>query len=176
MVFDGFDFTGFWEESAYSKKFDGGPLTPEKIASAEAALGYKLPASYLHLLETRNGGVPVNRCFPTGEPTSWADDHIAIETIFGVGKAAGNIVDETRLMVEEWGYPAIGIAICDCPSAGHDEIFLDYRACGPQGEPKVVHVDQEDDYCITPLADTFEEFIRGLVNDSEFDFEEDEDE
>ena len=93
-----------------------------------------------------------------------------------MGKAAGNIVDETRLMVEEWGYPAIGIAICDCPSAGHDEIFLDYRACGPQGEPKVVHVDQEDDYCITPLADTFEEFIRGLVNDSEFDFEEDEDE
>lgn len=42
-------------------------------------------------------------------------------------------------------------------------IFFDYRECGPQGEPKVVHVDQEMDYKITFLADNFEEFIRGLV-------------
>lgn len=173
MPFEGFDFTDFWEDSYYAKKFDCGTLTPEKIASAEAILGYKLPASYLWLMERHNGGIPVNRCFPTEEPTSWADDHIAIETIFGAGGAQSNIVDETRLMVEEWGYPAIGIAICDCPSAGHDEIFLDYRACGPEGEPAVVLIDQEDDYYITHLADSFEEFVRGLKNDSEFDFEED---
>lgn len=47
-------------------------------------------------------------------------------------------------------------------------IFLDYRECGPQGEPKVVHIDQEYDYDITPLADSFEEFIRGLVNEEEY--------
>ena len=39
-------------------------------------------------------------------------------------------------------------------------IFLDYRACGPQGEPAVVHVDQENDYKITHLADSFEEFTK----------------
>ena len=61
------------------------------------------------------------------------------------------------------------MAICDCPSAGHDMIFLDYRECGPQGEPKVVHVDQEDDYYVTFLADNFEKFIRGLVNEDVFD-------
>ena len=48
-------------------------------------------------------------------------------------------------------------------------IFLDYRECGPQGEPKVVHIDQELDYEITPLADCFEEFIRGLVHEDEFE-------
>ena len=41
-------------------------------------------------------------------------------------------------------------------------IFLDYRECGKNGEPKVVCVDQEEDYSITFLADNFEDFIRGL--------------
>jgi hypothetical protein len=68
----------------------------------------------------------------------------------------------SRLMIDEWGYPDIGIAICDCPSAGHDMIFLDYRRCGPEGEPEVVHIDQEDDFAITFLAGDFEGFIRGL--------------
>ncbi len=76
-------------------------------------------------------------------------------------------------MIDEWEYPAIGVAICDCPSAGHDMIFLDYRACGPQGEPAVVHVDQENDYKITHLADSFEEFVRGLEHESLYDPDED---
>ena len=48
-------------------------------------------------------------------------------------------------------------------------IFLDYRECGPKGEPKVVHVDQEHDYKITHLADTFEEFICGLKDEEFFE-------
>ena len=36
----------------------------------------------------------------------------------------------SQFMIDEWEYPAIGVAICDCPSAGHDMIFLDYRDCG----------------------------------------------
>ena len=82
----------------------------------------------------------------------------------------------SRFLVSEWGYPSIGVAICDCPSAGHDAIFLDYRACGPEGEPAVVHVDQELDYKITHLADSFEEFIRGLQNNAVFDEELDDEE
>lgn len=48
-------------------------------------------------------------------------------------------------------------------------VFLDYREYGTQGEPKVVHIDQENDFHITPLAETFEQFICGLVNDDQFD-------
>lgn len=76
-------------------------------------------------------------------------------------------------MIDEWNYPAIGVAICDCPSAGHDMIFLDYRACGPHGEPAVVHVDQENDYKITHLADSFELFICGLKHESLYESDED---
>ena len=52
-----------------------------------------------------------------------------------------------------------------------DMIFLDYRECGTHGEPKVVHIDQEWDYKITPLSDSFEKFIRGLVNEEDFELE-----
>ncbi|WP_376698704.1 SMI1/KNR4 family protein [Listeria immobilis] len=54
------------------------------------------------------------------------------------------------------------MAIADCPSAGHDMVFLDYRKCGKQGEPEVVHIDQEAGYKITWLAKDFESFIDGL--------------
>lgn len=118
--------------------------------------------------------IPVNTCFPTDVPTSWAKDHVAITGIFGIGREKSYSLCGglgSQFMIDDWGYPAIGVAICDCPSAGHDMIFLDYRECGSQGEPKIVHIDQECDYKITPLADNFEAFIRGLVNEDDFELE-----
>jgi len=37
--------------------------------------------------------------------------------------------------------------------------MMDYRNCGGDGETEVIHVDQEDDYEITFLAQDFETFI-----------------
>ena len=131
---------------------------------------------YIWLMKQHNGGIPVNTCYPCDEPTCWAEDHVAITGIFGIGREKSySLCGElgSQFMIDEWEYPAIGVAICDCPSAGHDMIFLDYRACGPQGEPAVVHVDQENDYKITHLADRFEEFIRGLEHESLYDPDED---
>ena len=179
VPFEGFDFTNFWDDNEYAlKEYVSDPPSDELIASVEEELGYKLPASYIWLMKRHNGGIPVNDCYPTDEPTSWAEDHVAITGILGIGREkACSLCGElgSQFMIDEWKYPAIGVAICDCPSAGHDMIFLDYRACGPQGEPAVVHVDQENDYKITHLADSFEEFIRGLEPESSFD-EDEEDE
>ncbi|MBC8584801.1 immunity protein Imm33 domain-containing protein [Youxingia wuxianensis] len=178
VPFEGFDFTNFWDDNEYAlKEYVSDPPSDELITSVEEELGYKLPASYIWLMKRHNGGIPVNDCYPTDEPTSWAEDHVAITGILGIGREKScSLCGElgSQFMIDEWGYPAIGVAICDCPSAGHDMIFLDYRACGPQGEPAVVHVDQENDYKITHLADSFEEFIRGLEPESAFDEDADE--
>ena len=175
--FEGFDLTNFWDDNWYAlKEYVSEPPSDELIASVEEELGYKLPAAYIWLMKQHNGGIPVNTCYPCDEPTCWSDDHVAITGIFGIGREKScSLCGElgSQFMIDEWEYPAIGVAICDCPSAGHDMIFLDYRACGPQGEPAVVHVDQENDYKITHLADSFEEFIRGLEHESLYDPDED---
>ena len=175
--FEGFDLTNFWDDNWYAlKEYVSDPPSDELIASMEEELGYKLPAAYIWLMKQHNGGIPVNTCYPCDEPTCWAEDHVAITGIFGIGREKScSLCGElgSQFMIDEWEYPAIGVAICDCPSAGHDMIFLDYRDCGPQGEPAVVHVDQENDYKITHLADSFEEFIRGLEHESLYDPDED---
>ena len=175
--FEGFDLTSFWDDSMYAlKEYVSEPPSDELITSVENELGYKLPASYIWLMKQHNGGIPRNTCYLCDEPTCWAEDHVAITGIFGIGREKSySLCGElgSQFMIDEWEYPAIGVAICDCPSAGHDMIFLDYRACGSRGEPAVVHVDQENDYKITHLADSFEEFIRGLEHESLYDPDED---
>lgn len=175
QFFKDFDFTDFWNESSYSVRDYIEPFPDDElIASVEEELGYKLPASYIELMKLQNGGLVEKSCFPTSEENSWADDHIAITGIMGIGREKTySICGElgSQFMIEEWGYPAIGIYICDCPSAGHDMVLLDYSNCGKDGEPEVVHIDQENDYQKIFLAKDFETFIKGLKDEDEFDGE-----
>lgn len=171
--FEGLDLSEFWDNGSYAEStYTMDPPSDALIASVEEELGYKLPASYIALMKQRNGGIPQNTCFPTKIATSWADDHVAISSIMGIGRDKDESLCGdmgSRFMIEDWGYPDIGIVICDCPSAGHDVVMLDYRHCGKDGEPEVIHVDQESEYEITFLAPDFETFIRGLVNEEKYD-------
>lgn len=173
QFFKNFDFTDFLSESSYSVRdyIEEFP-DDEMIASIENELGYKLPASYIELMKIQNGGLVEKSCFPTTEDNSWAEDHIAITGIMGIGRdKTYSVCGElgSQFMIDEWGYPAIGVYIGDCPSAGHDIILLDYSKCGKDGEPEVVHVDQEADYKKIFLAKDFETFIKGLKDEEEFD-------
>lgn len=171
--FEGFDFSTFWEQSEYADlNYVDQPPTGETVAAVEAELGYKLPDSYIALATNQNGGIPAPRAHKTRQPTSWAEDHIAISGIFSIGRERPNsLCGElgSKFWVAEWGYPEIGVYFADCPSAGHDLLCLDYRRCGPRGEPEVVHVDQDGDYKITFVARSFEAFIRGLCRAETFD-------
>jgi len=170
--------SSFWTDPfTESDYFTGPALTDEMIATDSKELGYRLPASYIRLIKIKNGGTLKRSCFPTSVPTSWANDHVALSGIRGIGGTWG-LTSETlgnRVMIEGWGYPDVGIVVGECPSAGHDVIMLDYRECGPQGEPRVIHVETEtsDEPEVLVLAPDFETFLLGLVDASQFDFEED---
>ena len=167
------DWTGFWEDSDYAlQEYVAAPLTNETLAAVESELGYKLPRAYVALSRHQNGGVPKRTNHRTGERTSWASDHVAITGIYSIAfDKPSSLCGEfgSKFWMEEWGYPAIGVYFADCPSAGHDMLCLDYRVCGPKGEPRVVHVDQELDYKVTHVADNFESFVRGLESDEAFE-------
>ena len=171
-VFGDFDMTGFWENSDHAlETYVGRPIDSDTVQAVEQQLGYKLPASFLEFMRIQNGGIPLRKNHRTSERTSWAPDHIAITGLYSIGSEKPNSLCgefDTQFWIDEWGYPPIGVYFADCPSAGHDMICLDYSHCGPTGEPRVVHVDQEWDYKTVVVAENFEAFIRGLTDDSAF--------
>jgi hypothetical protein len=173
--FNGVDLSNFWQASPYAlQNYVDDPLTAEKVTLVERTLGYKLPAAYMALARLQNGGTPKNTNHRTQEPTSWAADHVAITGIHSIGSSKPHSLLGDRgsqFWIDMWEYPPIGVYFADCPSAGHDMICLDYRDCGPEGEPRVVHVDQEFDYKVTFVAESFEAFICGLQGDDAFESE-----
>lgn len=111
---------------------------------------------------------------PAPSRTTWAEDHVAVDGIMGIGREKPySLAGEagSRFWIEEWGYPAIGVYYATCPSAGHDMVAFDYRDSGPDGEPRVVHVDQEWGYRIAALAPSFVSFVQALQPETEYEDE-----
>ena len=164
--FEGFDLSGFWDDEKYAvDEYAGADATEKMFSEAEKTLGYKLPESYRRLMRGHNGGMPKKGLFVLPGAGFDEPDEVNITGIMGVDPNKTNSLCGSfgsRFMIDEWGYPDIGIAICDCPSTGHKMVFLDYRDCGRDGEPAVVHINQKKDYEITYLAGDLEGFIRGL--------------
>lgn len=157
---------GLWGEANADDPYLEHAPSELLLSSIEGQLGYRLPSAYKELAQLRNGGRLRRNAHPSPSPTTWADDHVAVTGIFAVGRTARYSlcgVLGQQLWLEDWGYPPLGVYFADTPSAGHDMLALDYRECGPAGEPAVVHVDQEVGYAITRIAPTFAAFVAGLV-------------
>lgn len=142
------------------------------IASIEEQLGVRLPDALIALARQRNGGRLALTAYPMSTPTGWADDYVAATGLFAIGRTSRySLVGDlgATFFRDEWGYPAWGVGFADTPSAGHELLMLDYRDSGPQGEPRVVHVDQERGYLVTDVAPDVATFLYGLVDEDEFD-------
>lgn len=139
------------------------PLTDELIADAENELGVTLPLELLHLLRIQNGGViadtwdacPVDANF-------YADDHVPFEHLYGIGPAGQaqtiTLLD-TPYLVQEWELPSPVVLLS---GQGHYWLALDYRDCGPEGNPPVVWIDNEMNHELL-LAPDFRAFVERLT-------------
>lgn len=156
------DSTNFWDDSEYAfSEYISEPPTDALIASVEEELVFKLPKYYVEMMKLHNGGVPHNNQHPIPE----TGEFITISGILGIGRDKNKSLcgaSGSRTVIENGRYPEVGVVICDCPSE-NEVIMLDYREFGNDGEPEVIHVDRDNKYKITRLADNFETFIGGLV-------------
>lgn len=154
----------FWSDSPHGVQ---PPLTDEAVRDAEKVLGVRLPEALLELLRVQNGGVVVDErsAFPSG-PTSWASDHAPFDSLMGIGAAerTTSLLD-TPYLVGEWGLPSPVVLLT---GDGHWWIALDYRTCGPDGEPSVVWLDADDESELA-LAPDLRTFLAGLVPAESFD-------
>eukprot|EP00300_Choanocystis_sp_HF-7_P003929 c12996_g1_i1.p1 GENE.c12996_g1_i1~~c12996_g1_i1.p1 ORF type:complete len:237 (+),score=59.43 c12996_g1_i1:41-712(+) len=158
--FADFSFADFWSPDE-DDALRGAPLAEEMVAEAEKQLGYKLPAAYIEFLRSQNGGslrVPM--------VIEKEDAFVDVMGIYGVDSEVSNGLIGTefnsKLWIEEWNYPKIGVYFGESGAGEHVMVCLDYEASGPNGEPRVVSVDVEEDNHITELAPTFAEFIKAL--------------
>ena len=140
------------------------PLTQDTIAAAERELGVTLPGELLRLLRIQNGG-SVSRAWNVcpADHNFYAADHVPFDHVFGLGKAgiAETItVLDTAYLVREWNLPAHIVLLS---GQGHYWIALDYRTCGPNGEPAVTWIDNEMDHEVR-LAPNFRVFVEQLAS------------
>ncbi|WP_244410568.1 SMI1/KNR4 family protein [Parageobacillus thermoglucosidasius] len=141
-----------WREGYDNYKLD--TLTDEAVEKAEEILKVKLPKSYINILKVQNGGYIKFNSYPCNVPTSWANNHINVEHIWGIDEVNGIL--ESENLIKEWGLPNNIVLIS---GDGHSWIALDYRKM--KENPPVIYIDIELNQ-IVEIANSFDEFLDGL--------------
>ncbi|MBM7690745.1 hypothetical protein JOC77_000148 [Peribacillus deserti] len=142
-----------WRDDTDEFKLE--PLTDEMVKKAEEELKVKLPESYIKILKEQNGGYINYDSHPSDTPNSWADDHVNVEHILGIGEENGIL--ESAYLIEEWDLPKNVVLVT---GDGHSWIALDYR--NTKVDPPVIFIDVDLEL-IFELAPNFESFLNGLT-------------
>ncbi len=147
--------SNIWRDNADEYKLE--PLTAEMLKKAEETFKIKLPLSYINVLREQNGGYIKFDSHPSDTPNSWADDHINVDHIFGIGEQNGIL--KSQYLIKEWDLPNNVVLIS---GNGHGWIGLDYR--NTREEPPIIYIDV-DLGKIIELAPDFDSFLNGLYVD-----------
>ena len=155
------DKNDFWDDNYYNHP----PLTDKMIKNAESALKVQLPKLLIELLKIQNGGYTKGFVFPMNQRTTWSESHVPLSEMFGIvpdkSIETGQNILNTEYMTNEWDLPKKQVLLS---GDGHWWITLDYRK---SEIPSVRWIDLECNEDIH-IADSFEDFIDGLVSEDKF--------
>ena len=148
------------------------PFRAADLRRTEDVLGVRLPTAFVQLLQFRNGGYLYRRTIKSAQrpPRYWGPASVyEIESIAGL--ASTNVMSSLQELFisarhegdDGWDLPA---GLVPFTGDGHFHVCLDYRTCGPRGNPSVVHTITSDYPGKMPkefrVAESFEAMIRGL--------------
>ncbi|MCY9419403.1 SMI1/KNR4 family protein, partial [Bacillus inaquosorum] len=114
----------------------------------------------------QNGGLINFNAFPTDQETSWADDHIEVDHIRGIGRDLGIL--ESEYLIKEWGLPQRLLLI---QGDGHNWVALDYRLTNENPPVHYFDLELNNDF---KIADSFDEFLSKLYTHEYEEVQEDE--
>ncbi len=124
----------------------GPPATEAALRGFERRTGLVLPPALCAALQVSNGG-RLRRSHLAGvQPTARWKRGLNLHNLGGVGYEEG--LDWSPTLVEEWGFPAPSLVLCH---GGPWAMLLDYRRCGPEGDPPVVFCDTDHEVDGRPL-------------------------
>ncbi|WP_239256951.1 SMI1/KNR4 family protein [Listeria ilorinensis] len=128
------------------------PITEKKIASL-TGLYSRLPASYLALLRSQNGGYPSLNAFPTNEPTSYGLSHLEIYRLAGLEELTSEVNYERE---NQLTWPKLYFS-----ADGPRFLAFDFST----EEPSIKYIDYET-LQVLDVAESFEIFLDGLYMES----------
>ncbi|MGG7220385.1 SMI1/KNR4 family protein [Bacillus sp. ATD] len=155
----------FWENSEYDP-FRLKDISEDEIKNVEQELNFTLPEQYKKMIIRQNGGLINFNAFPTDQETSWADDHIEVDHIRGIGKDLGIL--ESEDLIKEWGLPQRLLLI---QGDGHNWVALDYRLTNENPPVHYFELELNNDF---KIADSFDEFLSKLYTHEYEEVQEDE--
>ncbi|MEC1270949.1 SMI1/KNR4 family protein [Bacillus vallismortis] len=154
-----------WENSEHDP-FRLKDISEDEIKNVEQELNLTLPEQYKKLIIQQNGGlINFNAC-PTKHITSWADDHIQVDHMRGIGKDLGIL--ESDYLIKEWGLPQRLLLI---QGDGHNWVALDYRLTNENPPVHYFDLELNNDF---KIADSFDEFLSKLYTHEYEEVQEDE--
>lgn len=150
------DLDRFWAEG--DSFAQSPPLDDETLATCEAGLGVRFPATLVELYQRQNGGAVRDADVSLFSLQASGTD--ALQRIAPLSVMLGDDDFLAELIADELGDPTNVLLLAG--DDGHTWTALDFNTHGPQGEPRVVWVDLECSEC-GEVAATFDDYVRGLM-------------
>lgn len=162
-LFDELDLKAFWDpKGPFAKEYTGGSFTADDVHEIEKKLGCHLPNSYLALMMTQNGGVPLHRAVPYEPDDEDYPEFLEIQGFYPLQSLV-----EAQPQARSW-YPQNGLRFASAAQNAEDGFFFDFDTLDKFGEPAIVYASLALKESL-PIADNLDEFIGGLVPRATYD-------